>query len=211
MNRISITALFALGIFVAVHFRFDAQSAEAFAKRGPRNGENSGKVLAPISVAGPSLVTRSGRQLLVRKRNQDGSLAPTSTYTMRGVGWSPASQNTANSIASRRAEFSTWKNADIPLMKAMNINTVYTFFDPGLDANGMAVLDQLYDNGIMILMTADEDGGYDLAKIQQVVNFYKNHPAILGWMLGNEWNINLYKGAASSVADAANKRCLYQC
>jgi hypothetical protein len=99
LNPISITALFALGIFVAVQFRFESPSAEPFAKRGPRNGQNSGKVLAPISAAGPSLVTGSGRQLLVRKRNQDGNLAPASTYTMRGLGWSPASQNTGNSIA----------------------------------------------------------------------------------------------------------------
>src|SRR5438128_1050792 len=40
---------------------------------------------------GPSLVSVSGRQLLVRKRNLDGSLGPESAYIIRGVNWSPAS------------------------------------------------------------------------------------------------------------------------
>jgi hypothetical protein len=90
-------------------------------------------------------------------------------------------------------------------MKAMNVNTVYTYLDPGLDAGGAAVLDQLYANGIMIVMTVDEDGNYDLARLQQVVDFYKDHPAVLAWMVGSEWNVNPAKLGAASVADAAAK------
>ena len=171
-----------------------------------------GKVQKPKGLAkaaavpsGPSLVSVNGRQLMVSRRNPDGTLASPGPYVIRGVVWSPASQNTASTLTSRRPEFGIWANTDIPLMKAMNINTVYMFFDPGLDATGTSVLDQLYSNGIMVVMTVDEDGSYNLTRLQQTVNFYKDHPAILAWLVGNEWNVNLYKGAASTVLDAANK------
>ena len=37
-----------------------------------------------------------------------------------------------------------------------------------------------------------DDAINDETRLEQVVNFYKNHPAILMWMLGSEWNINRY-------------------
>src|SRR5438045_2141673 len=99
----------------------------------------------------------------------------------------------------------------------MHVNTVRLVIDPGTDASGTAVLDQLYANGIMVIMTVDE-GADNLTRVSQVVNFYKDHPAILMWMLGNEWNIcscdpqqfsnpcgcshPYYSGAAVSVVDA---------
>jgi hypothetical protein len=38
-----------------------------------------------------------------------------------------------------------------------------------------------------------------------VVAYYKNHPAVLMWQLGNELNINRYYGVASSVEDAVQR------
>jgi hypothetical protein len=124
---------------------------------------------------------------------------------IRGVAWSPASQNTLATTAGRRAEFVKWKNVDIPLMKAMNVNTVYTYLDPDLDEGGMSVLDQLYDNGLMVIMTVDESGSYNLTRLRQAVLFFKNHPAILAWSIGNEWNINTYHNPNDTVLGAAIK------
>jgi uncharacterized protein (TIGR03437 family) len=90
------------------------------------------------------------------------------------------------------------------LIKAMNVNTVRLFIDPGPNATGRAVLDQLYSNGIMVIMTVD-DGINDMNRVRDVVNFYKDHPAILMWTLGSEWNINRYFGVASSVLNAAQR------
>lgn len=158
-----------------------------------------------LSSIGPSSVTTSGRQVTVRKRNQDGTLATPFQYVIRGVAWSPASQNTLATTAGRRAEFVKWKNIDIPLIKAMNVNTVYTYLDPELDEGGLSVLDQLYDNGLMVVMTVDESGSYNLTRLRQAVLFFKNHPAILAWSIGNEWNINTYHNPNDSVLGAAIK------
>ncbi len=56
----------------------------------------------------------------------------------------------------------------------------------------------------MVIMTVD-DAINDTSRVTAAVNFYKNHPAVLMWMLGNEWNINRYYGVASSVTDAAQR------
>lgn len=159
---------------------------------------------------GPSEVVVVGRQLVIRKRNQDGSLGPAAAYAMAGVNWSPASRGTnttpfdPNNADVRRPEFSIWATTDIPLMKGMNVNTVRLYIDPGFDNVGRAVLDQLYSSGIMVILTVD-DAINNETRAKQVVSFYKNHPAILMWMLGSEWNINHYfqSNKFPSVLDAA--------
>jgi len=81
--------------------------------------------------------------------------------------------------------------------------------DPGVgaasDQDGMPVLDAAYQAGLMVIMTVD-DGKNDLDRIDQAVSMYKDHPAILMWSLGSEWNIEpLYFGVASSIQDAARR------
>lgn len=142
---------------------------------------------------GPSLVTVSGHRLLVQKRLPDGSLTPTEPYVIRGVDWAPASSSTTGDDTARRAEFMNWVATDAPLLESLNINTVRLYLDPNLDANGLAVLDTLWAHGIMVIMNVDGSRN-DLTRVQQAVSFYKDHPAILLWMLGSEWNINLYYG-----------------
>ena len=140
----------------------------------------------------------------------DGTLSPPTPYLVRGITWSPASRNTnttpsdPNNAAVRRAEFGLWYNVDIPLMRSMNANTVRLVVDPGTDAAAIAVLDALYQNGIMAAITVD-NAVNDTVHLTQSVNALKNHPTVLCWIIGNEWNINLYYGVASSVADAAQR------
>lgn len=163
---------------------------------------------------GPSIVHVVGHQLMVQKRNPDGSLSPSQPYTIRGVVWSPASKDTntspsdPNNATVRRPEFAKWAVTDVPLMAGMNANTVRLFIDPGFDATlgpaGLQTLDALYARGIMVIMTVD-DAINSTSRITSAVSYYKNHPAILMWMLGNEWNINRYYGVASSVSDAAQR------
>lgn len=167
-------------------------------------------LLVDTSGPGPSEVVVMGRQLVVRKRNQDGTLGTAAPYTVTGVNWSPASRGTnttpfdPNNADVRRPEFSIWAPTDVPLMKGMNVNTVRLYIDPGFDNVGRAVLDQLYSNGIMVIMTVD-DAINNETRAEQAVSFYKNHPAILMWMLGSEWNINHYfqPNKFPSVLDAA--------
>jgi N-acetylmuramoyl-L-alanine amidase len=165
---------------------------------------------APAASPGPAIVTVQGQYLMVSTRNSDGTLGPPAPYLIRGINWSPASRNTAtspsdpNNAAVRRPEFGLWYATDIPLMASMHVNTVRLSIDPGTDATALTVLDTLYQYGIMAVVTVD-NAVNDTNHIVQVVNALKNHPAILGWMIGNEWNINLYYGVASSVLDAAQR------
>lgn len=136
-----------------------------------------------------SLSRTDGAKLLLQKRLQSGALGLAEPYIIKGVAWSPVGIGSAGDITSRRDEFRNWYVADIQLMKKAGINTVYTFIDMWWDARGLEVLDNLYKNGIMAIVTVDEDGNNNTEIIDLVVPAYKNHPAILMWALGNEWNI----------------------
>ncbi|MCP3962331.1 MAG: DUF11 domain-containing protein [bacterium] len=155
---------------------------------------------------GPSLVWFDGRRLMWQKRNPDGTLEPAAPYVIRGVNWSPASESTTGDNAARRAEFGIWAATDAPLMAAMGVNTVRLYLDPGFDATALAVLDGLYNQGIMAILTVD-DAVNDVARAQQAVAFFKDHPAVLMWMLGSEWNINLYFGNAACATPQQAALC----
>ncbi|HUE86142.1 MAG TPA: interleukin-like EMT inducer domain-containing protein [Vicinamibacterales bacterium] len=199
--RLRVTLLLAMGLFVA--------TTAPDAARIP----SSAVVVSQAAIGyAPSLVRTSGRQLLVRKRQANGTLAVEVPYVIRGVFWSPASPSTntspsdRNNAHVRRQEFGQWFETDIPLMAAMNVNTVRIPIDPGFDPVlgpiGLAVLDELYRHGIMVIMTVD-DAINSAARIVSAVNFYKDHPAILMWSIGSEWNINRYFGAYPTVQAAA--------
>jgi hypothetical protein len=208
MKPVAFTALmfFFLTATVGIVESSSPQSGGAPVSRGPGTSRRQTPRQRSIVAQdlGPSIVSVSGRQLIVSKRNPDGTLATPAPYIIRGVDWSPASQSTTGTTDDRRAAFGQWKDTDAPQMSAMNVNTVRTYLDVGTDSTGTAVLDQLYANGIMVMMTVD-DGVNDLSRIQQAVTFFKGHPAVLGWVIGSEWNINLYFGHATSVADAAQR------
>lgn len=150
---------------------------------------------APTSAVpiGPSLVTTQGYRLMLRRRLPDGTLDSARPYTIRGVAWSPSSIGTSADVTNRRREFGTWHRTDIRLLKEMNANTIYVFLDfgttPEFIGTARAILDYCYQNGIMVVMTVDEDGADNTANITAAVNAFKDHPAILMWALGNEWNL----------------------
>jgi hypothetical protein len=204
----------AVAILVLTLSGFVVQTAPAYMERQTvkrANSDQASTVLKSGSILtslGPSVVSVNGRQLLVSKRNPDGTLMAASPYVIRGVVWSPVSRDTLTSPTDpknadvRRLEYPKWSSTDIPLIRAMNANTVRVVVSPGLDGAGRAVLDQLYQNDIMAIITAD-DAVNDLARVQQVVSFYKDHPAVLMWMLGEEWNINRYYNKYSTVQEAA--------
>ncbi|MGH9396525.1 MAG: glycoside hydrolase family 2 TIM barrel-domain containing protein [Terriglobia bacterium] len=157
----------------------------------------------------------SGTQLIVQKRNSDGSLQAAAPYTIRGVDWSPASKTTnttptdPNNVNVRRPEFQNWYQTDAPLIAAVNANTIRTYMDMGADSSTFdstvkPILDLLYNSGIMVILTVD-DAINSTSRIQQAVPLYKDHPALLMWLVGDEWNNNLYFGVAPSVQDAAQR------
>jgi len=139
-----------------------------------------------------SVATISGYQLLVQKRKADGTLEPSAAYIIKGAAWSPASIGIDGSTVTRRAEFAKWIDTDAPLMKTMFVNTVRTYIDFGTTDTALQILDKLYQNGIMAIVGVDSDGRGDVDNALAVVAKYRDHPAILMWMVGNEWNINCF-------------------
>jgi hypothetical protein len=183
----------------------------------------------------PSRVYVKGRQLIVEKRLEDGTLGAPEPYVIRGITWSPATSapaegpdplNPSEKIPygfffnwpNRRPQghviFNHWLRGeherhylkDISLMKEMNVNTIRAYTDFGGDAGTcLKILDEFYRNGIMVIMSVascreDIEGN----RYKKIVKMCKEHPAILMWNLGNEWNLdyNRYWGYPT-VKDAA--------
>lgn len=149
--------------------------------------------MASAAPANSALVQVRGRQLLVEGK----------PYLIKGVCWSPTSIGGGLDYESRRAEFAEWREKDLGLISAMNANTVYTFLDFGTDASAMETLDNLQRHGLKAIVTVDLDGTRQLERIREIVTKYKNHPTILMWAIGNEWNINLYHQRFPSLMAAA--------
>jgi hypothetical protein len=125
----------------------------------------------------PSVVTTAGRQLLVNGQ----------PYEIQGVCWSPIPRG-------RRVPVD-WTNplalSDIPLMVEAGINTVRTY----THIDSVDVLDALAAAGIRVIQGVYIDPDQDPLA---VVRAQRDHPAILMWELGNEWNYNgLYRDLAA--------------
>ncbi|MDD5131537.1 MAG: glycoside hydrolase family 2 TIM barrel-domain containing protein [bacterium] len=63
--------------------------------------------------------------------------------------------------------------------------------DQGANAvtQGLAVLDEAYRNGLKVIMVVD-GLNCNTALAQKIINTYKDHPALLFWSIGNEFNYN---------------------
>ena len=153
--------------------------------------------------AQPSIVSISGRRLMVQRRRLDGSVENPLPYTIKGVNWAPASRGSG--VDDRQAQYAPWFSVDLPLMSEMNTNTIRVFLDFGVGQTACDVLDELHRRKIMAIVTVDKMIN-DTANITSIVTAYKNHPAILMWSLGNEWNVNHpspYFGAFADIQSAA--------
>jgi hypothetical protein len=147
---------------------------------------------APPTPPAPAQVRTSGSLLVVQDRLPDGTLSPPYHYVIKGTAWSPSSRDTPEYVGVRRDEFIKWYVADIQMLREMNANTVYTFLDFGTNGSAFRVLDNLYKNGLKAIVTVDENGSGNTNKLAEIVTAYRQHPAILAWCIGNEWNINYY-------------------
>jgi endo-1,4-beta-mannosidase len=77
---------------------------------------------------------------------------------------------------------------DLKLIKAAGVNTLRVY-EP---IASREILDQIYDEGLRVIISFgfNQGGIYDLQSDTYLdyVKTYKNHPAILLWELGNEYN-----------------------
>jgi hypothetical protein len=81
-------------------------------------------------------------------------------------------------------------NEDLVLMRQAGINAIRVY-EP---IDDLSVLDAIYQSGIKVIMGFgyDQNGYYDLRSgtYLDYVKRFKDHPAILFWELGNEYNFN---------------------
>jgi hypothetical protein len=152
---------------------------------------------AEIDIAGPAAdetlglasAAVSGYQLLVRRRRADGSAGPPQPFDIRGVSWSPAER--ADTFPSSGAYLRA-ADRDLPLMRAAHINTVKTYL-----AVDRAVLDKLLAQGMVAIVTVLARADDDFAS---AVEGLRDHPAVLMWLVGNEWNYNRLYGTCALEA-----------
>jgi Glycosyl hydrolases family 2, TIM barrel domain len=107
---------------------------------------------------------------------------------IRGVCWNPVRKG---EVQPGGLDFAGAAPGDIPLMAAAGFNAVRTY-EPITDR---AVLDQLHAAGIWALMSVYTLGSEPPESAATPVDAVKDHPAVLLWLIGNEWNYNgLYAG-----------------
>jgi hypothetical protein len=127
---------------------------------------------------GGTSVSITGRQLIV-----DGQ-----PFHIRGVCWNPVPVG-GNQPAD--LDYAGYVQQDGALMQAAGINVVRTY-EPLTD---QAVLDALYARGIYVLQGIYVYGGNPASVVTDRVRAVMDHPAVLTWVIGNEWNYNgLYVG-----------------
>lgn len=114
-------------------------------------------------------------------------------FFIQGVCWNPVGKGDTHPSG---IDFSGFVEQDAKLMADAGINAIRTY-EVLLDET---VLDILYEHGIYVINTVYIWGGADVTSVINHVNAVKDHPAILMWSLGNEWNYNgLYVGDSNEV------------
>eukprot|EP00927_Polykrikos_kofoidii_P065361 TRINITY_DN61119_c0_g1_i1.p1 TRINITY_DN61119_c0_g1~~TRINITY_DN61119_c0_g1_i1.p1 ORF type:complete len:951 (+),score=133.83 TRINITY_DN61119_c0_g1_i1:74-2926(+) len=135
-------------------------------------------------------ISISGRQLLI---NGD-------PLHIKGLNWSPTAKS---GTYPKNLQFRNFVDQDADLMRSAGVNVVRTY-EPLTDTY---VLDALLKRGIWVANTVYSYGRLQPQTVVDVVKKVKNHPAMLMWIIGNEWNYNgLYSLLNESTArDRVNK------
>jgi len=136
-------------------------------------------------------VTINGRNLQVNGQN----------YFVKGVNYDPVpiGQNPGQTDYFSNSQIF---NRDIPVIQRLGANTlrIYGVGNPGIGSLYQDFLDACINNGIRVVFAyyvptssnfADAGTRSSLVSgFVDMVNQFKNHPAILMWMFGNELNFN---------------------
>eukprot|EP00122_Pirum_gemmata_P015892 Pgem_evm1s14850 len=131
--------------------------------------------LAPADQARPDgvpTITINGNKLLI-----DGK-----PMHFKGVNWNPVPKGKVHP----HIDYSGTVDADGELMKEGNMNVLRTYEA----ITDTVVLDKLHSKGIYVMNSVFSYGTDTVENVIRKVKEVKNHPAILMWVLANEWNYN---------------------
>lgn len=169
-----------------------------------------GPTLFRTPVHGSIAIRIEGRRVWYRPRLPDGTLGPERLLEVKGAIWTAAGRGLDTSPADpqntskRRPYFRLRRETDLRLMREMNCTVVVLPLDPGADNGGKQVLDACYRHGLLALVTADE-GINDINRARSFATRFQRHPALAGYVLGNEWPLNRYFGKYATLDEAARK------
>lgn len=137
-----------------------------------------------LLAAGLRRQSKTERFLPTRVEIANGQLLVNgSPFHMKGVCWNAVGYGGAFpwNLDNRR-----FAPGDAAIMAEAGINTVRAY-DPIRDTQ---VLDDFWKHGIYVVNSAYSWGGASVENAVEVVNAVKDHPALLMWTVGNEWNYN---------------------
>jgi exo-beta-1,3-glucanase (GH17 family) len=126
-----------------------------------------------------------------------------SPYYIKGVCYHPVPKGSNKRSFDRLTE-------DLALMKEMGVNSIRVY----VPITERAVLDEIHAAGIKVIINIgyDQGGVYDIksGSFIDYVDAYKDHPAILLWELGNEFNFHpqWFGGDIQNWYDALNAAAL---
>lgn len=116
-------------------------------------------------------VSVAGRQILVNEN----------PFFIKGICYHPVAKGSSNRSFDQLA-------GDLALMKEAGINAIRVYSP----VDDLAVLDQIHEAGLKLIVGFgyNQKGYYDIlsGSLLEYVEKYKDHPAILFWELGNEYN-----------------------
>ncbi|CAE8667943.1 unnamed protein product [Polarella glacialis] len=117
---------------------------------------------------------------------------------LKGVNWNPVPWGGTHPPSA--TDYQTSVERDAELLHQMGVNAVRTY-TPMTDR---MVLDKLWARGIWVINTVYGYAGQTPQQAAEYVNAVKDHPAILMWVIGNEWNYNkLY--SSMSMGDTLDR------
>ena len=158
----------------------------------PRSPSDAGTTRDAQTAVDAGAASASGVELQDQQLWVDGK-----RFFIRGVCWNPVPRGGVHPAG---LDFAGSVAGDAKLMRAAGINTVRTY-EPITDPR---VLDELHAAGIRVMNAVYAWGGDAPSVVDARVKAVKDHPAILMWTLGNEWNYNgLYVGKSHAESLAA--------
>lgn len=172
----------------------DTPTAGTVAPTGDDTGTSGEPAKCTPTSPTASAVCVEGRQLLVGRRD-GGVLAPVQPYRIAGVCWAPTGVGEANTQG-YADYYIQYGGVDAPHLEALGANTVKTYDPFAQTPAALALLDDLHGRGIMVAMSVIVyHGDAGPKNYLAAVNYFKDHPAILMWIVGNEFNYNNMYGA----------------
>mmetsp|Transcript_111347 Transcript_111347/g.311156 ORF Transcript_111347/g.311156 Transcript_111347/m.311156 type:complete len:643 (-) Transcript_111347:41-1969(-) len=179
-----------------------ARAPAPAAKWPPPSRRRATRAPLPIAAALAALVGVQGATLPKVEVNLRNILVDGQLMYFKGINWNPVRRGGRL----KDLDFRGFVEADAELMSFAGINVVRTY-SPIVD---MDVLDALWRRRIFVLMSVYVSAMVPISDVLKPVRAARSHPAVLMWLVGNEWNYNgLYRGwplevTRAIVKDAAN-------